>query len=53
MAICSIAKCLGAKTVTQKSFDLTKEHPIVSCVVSDKAAVNACDKFLGKFTSIE
>ncbi|XP_065831246.1 serine dehydratase-like [Oscarella lobularis] len=44
--ITSIAKCLGAKTVTQKSFDLTKEHPIVSCVVSDKAAVNACDKFL-------
>lgn len=43
----SVAKCLGAKTVSKRSLDLTKEHPIHSCVVSDKVAVDACDKFLG------
>jgi L-serine/L-threonine ammonia-lyase len=45
-AITSIAKCLGAKTISQRTWDLTKEHPIHSCVVSDKATVDACLKFL-------
>jgi len=44
-AITSIATTLGAKKVCQRAFDLTKTHPIQS-VVSDKAALNACEQFL-------
>ena len=50
MEFYSVAKCLGAKTVSQRSLDLIKEHPIYSTVVPDKAAVDSCYKLLGKTT---
>ena len=45
-AITSIATTLGAKMVCQRAFDLTKTHSIQSAVVSDKAALSACEAFL-------
>ena len=45
-AITSIATSLGAKQVCQRAFDLTKTRPIQSAIVSDKAALNACEQFL-------
>ena len=44
---CSIAKCLGSKTVCQKLFEYTKNHNIMSQVVSDQQAISACLKFAG------
>ncbi|XP_035690101.1 serine dehydratase-like [Branchiostoma floridae] len=44
--ITSVAKCLGAKTVAQEAFNLSKQHPIHSVVVTDEEAVGACAKFL-------
>lgn len=44
---CSIAKTLGALTVTQGVFDLKKELLLYSHVVTDKEAVEACAKFAG------
>ncbi|XP_019622791.1 PREDICTED: L-serine dehydratase/L-threonine deaminase-like [Branchiostoma belcheri] len=44
--ITSVAKCLGAKTVAQEAFNLSKQHPIHSVVVTDEEAVEACAKFL-------
>ena len=46
--ICSVAKCLGAVRICEKAFAWTMNHNIVSHVVEDKAAVNACLRFLGK-----
>lgn len=40
--ITSIATSLGARQVCDRAFDLTKEHPIESIVVSDTAAVASC-----------
>jgi len=45
-AITSIATTLGAKMVCQRAFDLTRTRPIRSAIVSDKAALNACEQFL-------
>lgn len=45
-AISSIATSLGARQVCEQSFILSTEHPIRSVVVSDRAAVTACNKFL-------
>ena len=42
----SIATSLGAKKVAERAFELLNEHPIVSHVVSDQNAVNACWRFL-------
>ncbi|MGR9213721.1 pyridoxal-phosphate dependent enzyme [Rhizobium leguminosarum] len=44
-AITSIANSLGARQVAQHVFDLPKQHPIESVVVSDADAVAACLKF--------
>ncbi|XP_072049554.1 serine dehydratase-like [Amphiura filiformis] len=44
--ITSLAKCLGALTVCQKSLDWGKLHPIHSVVVEDKQAIQACLSFL-------
>lgn len=44
--ITSIATSLGAKQVCQEIFDWTKRHPIQSILVSDLAAMQACQKFL-------
>ncbi|ARQ12203.1 pyridoxal phosphate-dependent serine/threonine dehydratase protein [Rhizobium etli] len=44
-AITSIATSLGARQVAQHVFDLPKQHPIESVLVSDADAVAACLKF--------
>ncbi len=45
-AITSLAITLGAKKICQRAFDATREHPLRSVVVSDRAAVSACQRFL-------
>lgn len=47
-AISSIATSLGARQISEQAFNWTKKHPIRSVVVSDKAAVTACEKFLAE-----
>lgn len=44
--ISSIATSLGARQVCDRAFELTKEHAIESVVVSDAAAVSACEDVL-------
>ena len=38
----SIARCLGAKRVSQKSYEWLSKHHVTSHVVSDRDAVSAC-----------
>jgi L-serine/L-threonine ammonia-lyase len=45
-AITSIATSLGAKQVCQRAFDLTRTHDIQCALVSDRAALIACARFL-------
>ena len=45
-AIKSLATSLGARQVCERAFDLTKQHRIDSVVVSDQAAVSACEQFI-------
>ena len=45
-AITSIATSLGAKQVCERAFDLAREHPLTSVVVSDATAVSACLRFV-------
>lgn len=45
-SIASIATSLGARRVSQRAFELAKEHDIRSMVVSDQAAVAACLRFM-------
>ena len=45
-AITSIATSLGARKVSAQAFALSTEHPVVSVVVSDQAAVAACLRFM-------
>ncbi len=45
-AISSIATTLGARKVCEQAFNWSKKHPIRSVVVSDRAAVAACERFL-------
>jgi L-serine/L-threonine ammonia-lyase len=42
----SIATSLGAKKVAERAFEILNEHKIMSHVVTDKDAVNACCRFL-------
>jgi len=44
--ISSIARCLGAVRVCERSFQWTKEHNVISHVIEDAEAVDACLKFL-------
>jgi L-serine/L-threonine ammonia-lyase len=44
-AITSIATTLGAKMVAARALELSREHPVTACVVSDRDAVNACLAF--------
>lgn len=46
-AITSLAITLGAKKICEQAFDCTRDHPLRSLVVSDRAAVSACQRFLG------
>ena len=45
-AITSLAITLGAKKICEQAFDCTRDHPLRSVVVSDRAAVSACQRFL-------
>ena len=45
-AISSIATSLGARRICQQAFSWSKSHPIHSVVVSDRASVSACLRFL-------
>ena len=45
-AITSIALTLGSKRVCDRLFELAGQHDIRSVLVSDRAAVQACDRFL-------
>jgi len=45
-AITSIATSLGAKQVCERAFELTQTHDIRCALVSDKAALSACERFL-------
>lgn len=45
-AITSLAITLGAKKICARAFDCTRDHPLRSVVVSDRAAVSACHRFL-------
>ncbi len=45
-AITSIATSLGARQVCEQAFSCSKKHPFRSIVVSDRAAVSACTRFL-------
>jgi len=45
-AITSIATSLGARRVSGQAFALAREHPIIPQVVSDRAAVEACLRFM-------
>jgi L-serine/L-threonine ammonia-lyase len=42
----SLALTLGAMRVCDRVFELSQDHPVQSVVVSDAAAVKACDRFL-------
>jgi L-serine/L-threonine ammonia-lyase len=44
--ITSIATSLGARKVAQAAFDATRAHPVCSTVVTDRAAVEACLRFI-------
>lgn len=45
-AITSLATSLGARQVCERAFNWSKQHPIQSVVVSDRAAVSACERFI-------
>jgi L-serine/L-threonine ammonia-lyase len=44
--IASIATSLGARRVSERAFALAAEHPVRPVVVSDRAAVEACLRFM-------
>ena len=44
--ITSIATTLGARQVCEQAFSYTQQHPVTSLVVSDQAAVRACQRFI-------
>jgi L-serine/L-threonine ammonia-lyase len=45
-AITSIATSLGARRVSEQAFALARRHPVIPQVVSDRAAVEACLRFM-------
>ena len=45
----SVAKCLGAVKVCERSFEWTKQHNLISHVIEDVEAVESCLKFLGEY----
>jgi L-serine/L-threonine ammonia-lyase len=44
--IASIATSLGARRVSERAFELAAEHPVRPVVVSDRAAVESCLRFM-------
>jgi L-serine/L-threonine ammonia-lyase len=51
-AITSIAKTLGAATVSKEAFRWIEKHRILPCVVSDAEAVSACLRFADDHRSL-
>lgn len=45
-AIESVATSLGAKRVAERAFQWTRERPVTNVLVSDAAALDACERFL-------
>ena len=45
-AITSIATSLGAAQICEQAFGWSQKHPVQSVVVSDRAAVSACQRFI-------
>lgn len=45
-AITSVASSLGARQVCDRALRCAETHPIASLLVSDRAAVDACERFL-------
>ncbi|MGY5809809.1 pyridoxal-phosphate dependent enzyme [Rhizobium sp. LEGMi198b] len=45
-AITSIATSLGARKVAERAFEITRNRPVDCVVVNDRAAVDACMRFL-------
>jgi L-serine/L-threonine ammonia-lyase len=45
-AITSIATSLGARKICERAFNWSKQHSIYNVVVSDEAAVSACEQFI-------
>lgn len=45
-AITSIATSLGARQVCEQAYQWARQHPLRPVVVSDQAAVQACERFL-------
>ncbi|MDK4739788.1 pyridoxal-phosphate dependent enzyme [Rhizobium sp. CNPSo 3464] len=45
-AITSIATSLGARKVAERAFEITRNRPVDCVVVDDRAAVDACMRFL-------
>lgn len=45
-AITSVAKSLGARQVSEQAFAVAQSHPVRSVVVTDSAALAACERFL-------
>ncbi|MFJ4441094.1 pyridoxal-phosphate dependent enzyme [Pseudomonas sp. NPDC089422] len=44
--IASVASSLGAKRVAEQALACTRQHPVYSHLVSDRAALEACARFL-------
>ena len=44
----SVAKCLGAKTVSARALECARECQVISQVVEDAEAVRAVERFLGE-----
>ncbi|QHG64698.1 pyridoxal-phosphate dependent enzyme [Pseudomonas putida] len=44
--IASVASSLGAKRVAEQAIACTRQHPVHSHLVSDRAALEACERFL-------
>jgi len=44
--IASVATSLGAKRVADQALVCVREHPVHSVLVSDRAALQACERFL-------
>lgn len=51
-AITSIATCLGAAQICEQAFVCSKTHAVRSVVVTDRAAVSACQRFLADHRTV-
>jgi len=45
-AISGVATSLGARKVSDRAFEIGQSHPVECVVVSDRAAIEACTRFL-------